>query len=271
MHAPLLVVTTASCAAPLLHATVSTTTASASSRVSAIAPSSTAVVSSSRVRTRSPSPNQPDLESWIPTSPIRPLVWSPATAASSLDTSPQLQRGSTHSSASRAFAGPVPQPSPSASSFAHPATEINPKEHAVAIVIDATRYRAYSYGGLYFKLVRRIVVFDQKSILADWRVKCEAPTLITQDDPQNALDLNIERRLPLKTYTEALHELSQILDRKYIAFHDRDSVLDALRLSLPLDRTTDIGQNIYIRNYALRVNGNCWCRSRRTLVDLEML
>ena len=101
-------------------------------------------------------------------------------------------------------------------------------------------------------------------------MQCEAPTLITQDAPQNAPDLDIERHLPLKTYTEALHELSQILDRKYIAFHYRDSVLDALRLSLPLDRTTDIGQNIYIRNYALRVNGNCWCRSRSTLVDLEM-
>ena len=33
----------------------------------------------------------------------------------------------------------------------------------------------------------------------------------------------------------------RFLDRKYIAFHDRDSVLDALRLSLPLDRTSDIG------------------------------
>ena len=119
--------------------------------------------------------------------------------------------------------------------------------------------------------MRRIVVVYQKGILADWCVQCEAPTLITQGDPQNAPDLDIERRLPLKTYTEALHELSQILDRKYIAFHDRDSVLDALRLSLPLDRTIDIGQNIYIRNYALRVNGKCWCRSRRTLVDLEML
>ena len=108
-------------------------------------------------------------------------------------------------------------------------------------MIDATRYTAYSYGGLYFKLVRRVVHVDQKCILADWRVQCEAPTLITQDDPHNASDLEIECRLPLTTYTEALHELSQILDPKYIAFHDRDSVLDALRLSLPLDRTTAIG------------------------------
>ena len=109
------------------------------------------------------------------------------------------------------------------------------------IVFYATRCRAYSYGGLYFKLVRRIVVLDQKGILADWRVQGEAPTLITQDDPQNAPDLDIERPLPLKTYTEVLHDLCQILDRKYIDFHDRDSVLDALRLPRPLDSTTDIG------------------------------
>ena len=54
VHAPLLSVKTASCAALLLNATVSTTTASSSSRVSAIAPFSTAVASSSRARTRSP-------------------------------------------------------------------------------------------------------------------------------------------------------------------------------------------------------------------------
>ena len=33
---------------------------------------------------------------------------------------------------------------------------------------------------------------------------------ITQDDPHNVPDFDIERRLQLKTYTEVLHELSQI-------------------------------------------------------------
>ena len=54
-------------------------------------------------------------------------------------------------------------------------------------------------------------------------------------------------------------------------FHNRDAVLEALRLSLPLYRKTDINQNMPIRNSALCVGGTCWCRSRRTLVDLEML
>ena len=79
------------------------------------------------------------------------------------------------------------------------------------------------------------------------------------------------RRLPLKTFTEALRGLSQILARRYMVFHDRDAVPKALRLSLPLDRTTDIGQNMPIRNSALFVGGTCWCHSRRTLVDLEVL
>ena len=77
--------------------------------------------------------------------------------------------------------------------------------------------------------------------------------------------------MPLKTYTEALRGLSQLLARRYMVFHDRDAVPDALRLSLPFDRTTDIGQNMPIRNSALCVGGTCWCRSRRTLVDLEVL
>ena len=56
-----------------------------------------------------------------------------------------------------------------------------------------------------------------------------------------------------------------------MVFNDRDAVLDALRLSLPLDRMTNIGQNMPIRNSALCVGGTCWFRSRRTLVDLEEL
>ena len=56
-----------------------------------------------------------------------------------------------------------------------------------------------------------------------------------------------------------------------MVLHDRDAVLKALRLSLPLDRTTDIGQNMPICNRALCVGGTYGYRSRRTLVDLEVL
>ena len=148
---------------------------------------------------------------------------------------------------------------------------IIPAEAPVAIVIEPTTYKVIGYGGFTLSLARRLVVVDGTGVLADWRVQCDAPTLLTHDDPFNAPDPEVMRRLPLKTYTEALRGLSQILARRCMVFHDRDAVLEALRLSLPLDRTTDIGQNIPIRNSALCVGGTCWCRSRRTLVDLEVL
>ena len=118
------------------------------------------------------------------------------------------------------------------------------------------------YGGFTLSLARRLVVVDGTGVLADWRVQCDAATLLVHDDPFNE---------SLKTYTEALRGLSQLLARRYMVFHDRDAVLKALRLSLPLDRTTYINQNMPIRNNALCVGGTCWCRSRRTLVDLEVL
>ena len=127
------------------------------------------------------------------------------------------------------------------------------------------------YGGLTLSLSRRLVVVDRTGVLADWRVQCDAPTLLVHDDLFNVPDPEVTRRMPLKTYIEALRGLSQLLARRYMGFHDRDAVLDALRLSLPLDRTTDIGQNMPILNSALCVGGTCWCRLRRILVDLEML
>ena len=79
----------------------------------------------------------------------------------------------------------------------------------------------------------------------------QSPQTYHAERPDNAPDPELACRLPLKTYTEALRGLSQLLARKYMVLYDRESVLKPLRLSLPLDRTTDIGQNIYIRNKAL--------------------
>ena len=148
---------------------------------------------------------------------------------------------------------------------------IIPAEAAFAIVIKPTTYKVIGYSGVTLNLARRLVVVDRKSGICDWRVQCDAPTLLIQDDPFNAPDPEVTRRMPFNTYTEALRGLSQLLARRYIVFNERDALLESLRLSLPLDRTTDIGQNMPIRNCALCVGGTCWCRSRRTLVDLEML
>ena len=127
------------------------------------------------------------------------------------------------------------------------------------------------YGGFTLPHARHIVAVDAAGVIADWRVQCDAPTLIVHDDPYNLPDPAVMRRLPLRTYPEALRGLSKLLARRYMVCYDGDATLDALRLSLPVKRTTDIGKNIPIRNRALRFGGTCWCRSRNTLVELEML
>ena len=200
-----------------------------------------------------------------------PACVGPRAVFISLDTSPIAPRALYSSTASRAFTSPVSQLTSPSADFARPPSVIIPAETAVAIVIEPPTYKVIGYGGFALSLERRLVVVYRTGVLADWRVQCDAPTLLTHDDPFNAPDTEVMRRLPLKTYTEALRGLSQILARRYIIFHDRDAVLEALRLSLPLDRTTDIGQNMPKRNSALCVGGTCWCRSRRTLVDLKVL
>ena len=271
VHAMLLAVTSSPSAALPSCVTLATTAAIASSLVRAAPIVVTAVASASRALTRSPSQNRPDSESWIPSSPVHPLVWAPAPSASSRDTSPIAPRAVSSSTASRAFTSPVAQLTSPSADFARPPSVIKPAEAAVAIVIEPTTYRVIGYGGFTLSLACLHVVVDGTGVFADWRVQCDDPTLLIHNDPFNALDPEVTRRLPLKTYTEALRGLSQLLARRHMVFHDRDAVLKALRLSLPLNRTTNIGQNMPIRNNTLCVGGTCWCRSRRTPVDLKVL
>ena len=95
--------------------------------------------------------------------------------------------------------------------------------------------------------------------------------MISENNPFDAPNAELARRLPLKSYTEARRELSLLLSRRYMVFYDREIVLNALRRSLPLDRTIDVGLNVHVRNDALRFSGTCWCRSRRKLVELDWL
>ena len=267
VHVPLLAVTCAPNAALPSRVTLATTAANSISLVRSATPVAAAAASTSRALTRSPSPNRPDSESWDPSSSIHPLVWAPAKFASFLDTSPLAPRGSSLSTASGPLTSPEAQLTTPNANFARPPNVIIPAEAAVAIVIEPTTYRMIGYGGFTLSLARRLVVVDKTGVIAD----CNAPILLVNDDPFNAPDPEVTRRMPLKTYTDALRGLSQLLARCYIVFHDRDAVLKKLRLSQPLNRTTDIGQSMPIRNSALLVGGTCWCRSRRTLVDLKML
>ena len=121
------------------------------------------------------------------------------------------------------------------------------------------------------KLVNRIVVVDATGVLADWRVRCESPPILTENTILNAPEPAVVRRTPLKQYTEMVRDLSALLTRRYMAFYDRNAVLDALRFAPLLNRTTDVGNVMHLRNDALRRNGTCWCRTRRQLVDLDAL
>ena len=255
------------------RAAYSATSATASPRAHAatpvIAASSTAPIS--RASARSPSPNRHDSESWVPSSPIHLLVLAPAPSASSLDTSPFAPSYTPSVSASWPVTSPVEQLLSPTAEASRPSVEIVPGRDAVAIVVEPTTYRVIGYNGLTQPLARRIVAVDAAGVIADWRVQCDADPLLVHDDPFNPPDSEAMRRLPLKTYTEALRGLSQLLVCRYMVLYDRDATLDALRLSLPIKRTTDIGKNKPIRNRALRFGGTCWCRSRSTVVELDML
>ena len=54
---------------------------------------------------------------------------------------------------------------------------------------------------------RRIVAVDAAGVIADRPVQCDAPTLLVHDIPFNLPAPEVIRRLPLKTYTEALRGL----------------------------------------------------------------
>ena len=121
------------------------------------------------------------------------------------------------------------------------------------------------------KLVNSIVVVDATSLLADWRVRFKATTILTKNTILNAPDHAVVRRTSLKQYTEMVRDLSALLKRRYMVFYNCDAILDALRIALPLERTTDVGHVMHLRKDALRRGGTCWCPTRRQLVGLDAL
>ena len=50
-------------------------------------------------------------------------------------------------------------------------------------MIDTARYNVIDYGLFILRLVRRLTFVDGTGLLADWRVRCEAPSLITEHLP----------------------------------------------------------------------------------------
>ena len=133
VHAPLLAVTSAPSAALPSRVTLATAAAISSSLVRAATTVVTAGASASRALTRSPSLKRSDSKSWVPYSPIHPLVWAPAPSASSLDTSPLAPRGSSSSTASHPFTSSVAQLTSPSADFARPPAVIIPAEAAVRL------------------------------------------------------------------------------------------------------------------------------------------
>ena len=78
VHAPLLAVTSAPSAALPSRVTLPATAAISSSLVRAATTVVTTVASASRALICTAFLNRPDSESWVPSSPIHPLVWAPA-------------------------------------------------------------------------------------------------------------------------------------------------------------------------------------------------
>ena len=80
-------------------------------------------------------------------------------------------------------------------------------------MIEPTTYKVIDYGPFKLSIARRLVVVDGTGFFADWRVQFDPPNYLTHDDPFNAPNPEVMRRLPLTTYAEALLVLSQILAR----------------------------------------------------------
>ena len=97
-----------------------------------------------------------------------------------------------------------------------PPPTIDPLEAAVVITVDTSRFNLTGYGAFHMKLVRRLVVLDATGVYANWRVHCEVPTLLTESNAVNAPDPELAQRLPMKTYLEAIRELSVLLECRYL-------------------------------------------------------
>ena len=189
VYAPLLAVKNAPSAALPSRVTLAATAAISRSLVRAATTVVTAVASASRALTRSFSPNRPNSESWVPSSPIHPLVWASAPFLSSLDTLPVAPRALSSSTASRAFTSPVTQLISLSADFARAPSVIIPADSAVAIVIELTTYKVIGYGGFTLSFARRLVVVDGTGVLADWRDNATLP-------PSSSTTIRSMRRTP---------------------------------------------------------------------------
>ena len=59
----------------------------------------------------------------------------------------------------------------------------------------------------------------------------------------------------MKKYSELLHFLLDSLRERYLVGYDRESIFEALRLTIPRNRSVDVGLYVLLQNNALRTGG----------------
>ena len=140
--------------------------------------------------------------------PERTLHYSPLFISCS-SSSPVFQSPSSHvaaSSPTTATARQTPVPFTSPTAF-ESSKAINSADAVVALVVLTSRFSVKDFGTLQLRLPRRVVVVSHDGVIADTRVTCQAPTIITEIQEPGTFDRTIESHRPSKTYTEMVHDV----------------------------------------------------------------
>ena len=153
---------------------------------------------------------------------------------------------------------PLPPPVPTQQT-ALGQTHISPMSDAVAIVVKTNSY-TFKNNGVPIDFVQLIVVVEKRRILLNMRVDVLAPSVLLTPIKDRSTRGDIYR--PLQTYANIVAIFSKRLKTQFCVFYDCVYTLDALRFTLPRERTVYLGQYVLLKNDALRENGTAWSRSR---------
>ena len=100
-------------------------------------------------------------------------------------------------------------------------------------------------------ICRHVVIQSESVNLLDFRVNFQSLSSLN-GLPYAQMFPERESRLPSMNYTDLVHFLMHDIAGRFFVFHDREATLEALRMTLPRDRTIDLGRQILLRNDALR-------------------
>ena len=163
---------------------------------------------------------------------------------------------------------------PSISSIAfsqsnQPAETFN--REVACLVMDAARYRNVKTGKL-IDLPLRVVVRTGFATLFLAVFDCSVEGLLELDvsDLRAIASFGVYAS-SLRKYDEAIQRLSKIIAECFIILHDHEAVFETLCLEILTHLFFDVGNNVLVRNDALRRGGHCWSRTRSRCVPLRDL